>query len=93
MDDNHVPQINLAYFGTAYPPYYGMDCTYLPGSEYFQQSPNVKLPGYVAISATVLRGVYLGDRERAFYRPFQNMAPVAIVGHSIFVYWVERPWW
>jgi hypothetical protein len=93
MDANHVSHINLAYFGTAYPRYYGMNATMLPGSEYFQPGPNVQLPGYVAISATVLRGVYLGSEERAFYRPFLNMAPVASVGHSIFVYWVERPWW
>ena len=31
MDANHVPHINLAYFGTAYPPYYGIDATYLAG--------------------------------------------------------------
>lgn len=93
MDENHVPHINLAYFGTAYPPYYGINATYLPGSEYFQPNPNVQLPGYVAISATVLRGVYLDDTTRAFYRPFVNMPPVATIGHSIFVYRVEQPWW
>jgi Dolichyl-phosphate-mannose-protein mannosyltransferase len=93
MDAHGVPHINLAYFGTAYPPYYGIDATLLPGSEFFQQSPNVQLPGYVAISATILRGVYLGERERAFYRPFTNMTPVANVGHSIFIYWVDQPWW
>ena len=93
MDENRVPYINLAYFGTAYPPYYGIHATYLPGSEYFQPNPNVSLPGYVAISATVLRGVYLDEATRAFYRSFQNRVPVARVGHSIFVYWVEQPWW
>jgi uncharacterized membrane protein len=93
MDANGVHQINLAYFGTAYPPYYGIDCAYLPGSEYFQPGQSVRLPGYVAISATVLRGVYLDETGRAFYRPFQNMMPAARIGHSIFVYWVEQPWW
>jgi hypothetical protein len=93
MDARAVSHINLAYFGTAYPPYYGMDATILPGSEFFKQSPDVQLPGYVAISATILRGVYIGERERAFYRPFLHMTPVANVGHSIFIYWVDQPWW
>ena len=93
MDARAVTHINLAYFGTAFPPYYGMNATILPGSEFFKQSPDVQLPGYVAISATVLRGVYLGERERAFYRPFTHMTPVANVGHSIFIYWVDQPWW
>lgn len=93
MDDNHVPHINLAYFGTAYPPYYGINATYLPGSAFFEPGGNVQLPGYVAVSATVLRGVYLGEPERAFYRSFASRTPVANIGHSIFVYWVEQPWW
>ncbi|HUL73739.1 MAG TPA: glycosyltransferase family 39 protein [Vicinamibacterales bacterium] len=93
MDANHVAHINLAYFGTAYPPYYKIDATLLPGSEYFEPGPNVQLPGYVAISATVLRGVYLDATAKAFYRPFLHMTPVASIGHSIFVYWVDRPWW
>ena len=53
----------------------------------------MQLPGYVAVSATVLRGVYLGEPERAFYKSFLNRTPVASIGHSIFVYWVEQPWW
>ena len=93
MDANHVQHINLAYFGTAYPPYYGIHATYLPGSAYFEPNPSLQLPGYVAISATVLRGVYLGDQERAFYRSFLTRTPVASIGRSIFVYWVEQPWW
>ncbi len=93
MDGNNVQHINLAYFGNAYPPYYGINATYLPGSAFYTQTPNVQLPGYVAISATVLRGVYLDEPGRAFYKSFQNRAPVMTIGHSIFIYWVEQPWW
>ena len=32
MDANGVQHINLAYFGTAVPKYYGIDCTYLWGT-------------------------------------------------------------
>ena len=93
MDANHVSHINLAYFGTASPPYYGINAALLPGSAYFQPNPRVELPGYVAISATLLRGVYFTSDGREFYRPFQHLTPVASIGHSIFVYWVEQPWW
>jgi hypothetical protein len=93
MDANGVSFINLAYFGTASPAYYKIDATFLPGSAFFTGAADVRLPGYVAISQTVQNGVYLGERERAFYRSFPNRTPVASIGHSILVYWVEQPWW
>jgi hypothetical protein len=92
MDENGVSHINLAYFGTADPMYYGIECTHLPGAPSFAL-PSIarpKLPGYVAISATVLSGVYLTPQWRLFYRGFQDMTPVAHVGNSILVYWVDR---
>jgi len=95
MARNNVTHINLAYFGTADPSYYDIDCTYLPGTD-FPGEGLVKppqLPGYVAISATVLEGVYLSDQGREFYKPLREMVPIADIGHSIHVYWVERPWW
>jgi hypothetical protein len=93
MDAHGVSHINLAYFGTAAPPYYGIDATLLPGSEYFKPGPLPQLPGYVAISATVLSGVYLSEQERTFYRSFRNRTPVATIGHSIVIYRVDEPWW
>jgi tetratricopeptide (TPR) repeat protein len=92
MDRQDVEHINLAYFGTADPAYYGIDATHLPGAPTFAEPYIAKprLPGYVAISATVASGVYLDRRWRLFYRPFTDLKPVADVGHSIRVYWVER---
>lgn len=92
MDRNGVSHVNLAYFGQADPAYYGIDCTYLPGSPSFALASiaRPRLPGYVAISSTVLNGVYLQPWWRLFYRPFEDLAPVAVVGNSIRVYWVER---
>ena len=52
-----------------------------------------QLPGYVAVSATVLDGVYLNEAGRAFYKPLRERPPRAVIGYSIFVYWVDRPWW
>jgi hypothetical protein len=95
MNKNNVQHINLAYFGTADPAYYGMQCTPLPGSEYFVEkgSKGPRLPGYVAVSITILDGVYLDDATKAFYRPFLDRKPNAVIGYSIRVYWVDRPWW
>lgn len=92
MDEAGVSHVNLAYFGQADPAYYGIDCTYLPGSPDFAVPfiARPRLPGYVAISATVLTGVYLHPAWRLFYRPFRDLEPVAVVGNSIHVYWVDR---
>jgi hypothetical protein len=94
MDAHGVQQVNLSYFGTADPDYYKIRCTHLPGAPFFARvSDNVALPGHVAVSATNLRGVYLGEEGRQFYRPLSQQKPVTVLGYSIFVYWVERPWW
>jgi hypothetical protein len=95
MDANHVEHINLAYFGTADPAYYHIQCTYLPGGPFFAENlvRAPQLPGYVAVSTTTLTGVYLNELGRAFYRPLLDREPVARIGYSIHVYWVDRPWW
>lgn len=95
MTANQVPHINLAYFGTADPEYYQIQCTHLPGAPFFaQQSIRApQLPGYVAVSVTILNGCYNTDAERAFYKPLLNAKPVATLGHSIRIYHAERPWW
>jgi hypothetical protein len=92
MDREGVDHVNLAYFGTADPAYYGIECTHLPGAPTFAEPyiARPRLPGYVAISATVASGVYLDPRWRMFYRGFAELKPVADIGHSIRVYWVER---
>jgi hypothetical protein len=92
MDRQGVKHVNLCYFGTADPAYYGIDCTYLPGSPFFARNlvQGPRLPGYVAVSVTRLRGVGLTEVGRAIYAPLLAMKPVAEIGHSIRVYWVER---
>jgi hypothetical protein len=95
MDKQNVQHINLAYFGTAEPAYYGIQCTDLPGSEFFAEKliHLPQLPGFVAVSATILDGVYLTEAGRGFYKPLRERPPEAVIGYSIFVYWVDRPWW
>jgi tetratricopeptide (TPR) repeat protein len=92
MDQNGVTHVNLAYFGQADPAYYGINCTHLPGAPSFatQTIARPRLPGYVAISATTLTGVYAPAPWRLFYTAFRDLEPVAVVGNSIRVYWIER---
>ena len=89
-----MERINLSYFGTALPAYYGIECDYLPGSPFFVARPKMpQLPGWVAVSVTNLHAVYLGPDERRFYAPLLEREPDATIGHSIHVYRIEEPWW
>jgi tetratricopeptide (TPR) repeat protein len=88
MDRAGVEHINLAYFGQAKPEYYQMSFTLLPGSTGVVARP--KLPGYVAVSATILSGVYLPASGRLMYQAFRTLEPVARIGHSIYVYRIDR---
>jgi 4-amino-4-deoxy-L-arabinose transferase-like glycosyltransferase len=97
MDRNQVAHINLAYFGVADPAYYGIESTYLGGTTIPSVTPAMmrapKLPGYVAVSTTLLNGVPFAERDRDFYKPLRDRPPAADIGGSIRVYWVEKPWW
>ena len=90
MRSRNVEHVNLAYFGTADPDYYGIHCTPLPGTAVDGMVERPKLPGYVAISATLLAGVYLEEAWRLFYSPFLRMPPADRIGNSIYVYWIDR---
>jgi hypothetical protein len=95
MDGHDVHHINLSYFGTADPAYYQIDCAHLPGAPFFDEklASGPRLPGFVAVSATNLRGLYLQENARDIYKPLLDREPAAVIGYSIYVYWVERPWW
>lgn len=87
MNRYGIDRIKLAYFGFSDPKYYGIDYEYLPG--YYIPEPknvkkDIKLEGWFAISATMLQGVYLADRD--FYKPFREIKPVGHIGYSIFIY-------
>ena len=95
MDAHHIEQINLSYFGTADPAYYGIHCTHLVGAPSFDAAriTTPRLPGYVAVSAQNLHGVRWGEPMRAVYAPLLDREPAAVIGYSIHVYWVETNWW
>jgi hypothetical protein len=91
MDKNNIDTVKLAYFGLSDPEYYGIRYEYLPSYVIFEPR-NVKdvVPpeGYFAISATMLQGVYLGERD--YYRIFKELRPVDMIGYSIFIYRFDR---
>ena len=95
MTANNVRHINLSYFGNADPGYYGIEYTPLPGAPFFDLDRITEplLPGYVAVSATNLRGAYLTGAMKEFYAPLRARPPVAVLGYSIYVYRVDAPWW
>jgi hypothetical protein len=96
MDANRVSEINLAYFGNADPAYYGIRATLLNGSPSFGDPSRIStaphLPGYVAVSKTIMSGVNFNAAQRDYYKPLQQLPRVASIGHSIDVYFVERAW-
>jgi tetratricopeptide (TPR) repeat protein len=97
MDRQSVSHVGLAYFGTADPAYYGIEYTQLPAATPGMHLPSIarrwtkpRLPGYVAVGATVLTGVYLDPQWQLFYRGLRRTTPVAVLGNSIFVYRLDR---
>jgi hypothetical protein len=99
--------VYLSYFGKADPAYYEINSIPLPGwpppSPDPQRPPFDPMnpaPGLYAISASNLVGVQLYNPDAFGY--FRARQPIAVVGHSIFIYQVDssvatddsgkRPW-
>jgi len=72
-----IDRIHVDYFGRGCKRYYGVTDT--PDFE----------GGWIAVSATHLKGVYDEDKDR--YRFLDGVVPEAVIGRSIFVYHVPRP--
>ncbi len=95
MDERGIPRVSLSYFGSDTPERYGIPYDWLPSPVLRDPSPGqheTAPPGWVAVSATNLQGVYFVDKD--IYASFRNRTPDAVIGYSIFVYRVhsgERP--
>jgi 4-amino-4-deoxy-L-arabinose transferase-like glycosyltransferase len=95
LRENPVGRIKLAYFGSADPRYYGIDCDLLPG--YMAPPPpqvtrRVRPGDVVAVSATILQGLYAEPAMQPLFARLRATAPLAVVAHTIFVYRVEFEW-
>lgn len=87
IDEHKIEKIKLSYFGLSDPAYYGINYEYLPSYAILNpkiERYSVPLEGYFAISATMLQGVYLSDRD--FYKLFRETKPIDMIGYSIFIY-------
>jgi 4-amino-4-deoxy-L-arabinose transferase-like glycosyltransferase len=87
MDAEGVEHINLSYFGTAKPEYYGISATHLRGqSAYFTPAGKMgerpKLPGWIAISVTNLK-----QELPAFYSGMLAREPDAKIKETIWLYY------
>lgn len=85
MRRENVGHVNLAYFGTVDPASYDIPYTNLPGGPLGVPTSPPRLPGYVAISSTLLN-----SRYGLLFSGFNSMPPAAVIGYTIRVYWVER---
>ena len=85
MRERGIRSIYLGYFGSALPEGYGIDYVSLPS--FFRlpdhpPDPSAR-PRYVAVSATLLAGLYLKDDP---YAKLRAERPVAVVARTIYVY-------
>jgi hypothetical protein len=80
-------QLNLCYFGSADPRYYGIRYHNLPASFAPDDDPifGGRSP-YTAISVIYLQGAYLDESGRQFFDQFRNQPPTEILGGGIYIY-------
>jgi hypothetical protein len=89
MEEHGLQEIALSYFGLTDPAVYGIQYHPIP------EGPPA--PGWYAISATHLVGLYdpVQNPVQTLFRgeadlsPFRQMEPVEVLGNSIFVYRIE----
>jgi hypothetical protein len=92
MDSRGIDRVYLSYFGTDSPERYGIAYDWLPSYELKNPdaqatSINIEKHRYLAISVTNLQGVYMEPKE--MFRWLDKYTPIARIGHSIFVYYLE----
>jgi len=91
MDENAVKKVQLFYFGTAAPKYYGIDDFYstenLSGATITARH-DVDLPEHFAVSANFLYGgeLFLPGELVELLASYRLGQPVATVGYSILIY-------
>ena len=95
MMEENIPSVKLSYHGTADPGAYGVVYEPLPSYPYNQWTsdtvPDVLLnppSGVYAISANNLQGLRFKNHD--LYATFRQRRPDAVVGHSIFIYRINR---
>jgi hypothetical protein len=78
--ENGINTVRLGYFGTANPDAYGVSFEPLPFflQEKWTGASKLDLKGVIAVSATLLQGVY--NRPSEYYAPLRQRKPDVIIG-------------
>lgn len=86
LDARGASEVRFAYFGTADPDYYGLRALDVPftGDPYGRENANA----IVAVSVTLLQGVYTPDDRYGWLR---ELEPSARIGYSIYAYDLRKP--
>jgi hypothetical protein len=88
MERKGIKKVQLAYFGTAAPEYYGISYELISDQDLAALKASRFTRDVFALSATFLQGLYLPtDRDR--YEWFRDRTPTAQIGYSIFVYEID----
>lgn len=95
VQQNHLSQIKLSWFGSSYPEAYGIEYEPLPGLPHHFDlwanppfDPQQPAPGVYAISVSNLVEIPFEDKRVFAY--FRARPPDARIGYSIYVYRVTR---
>jgi hypothetical protein len=91
MRENEVERVYYSHYSPARPESYGITADRLPPDPHAAPfAPLDPAPGWYAIGATTLQGVYTPDVNS--YAWFRSRKPDAVLGHALFLYHaLERP--
>lgn len=85
-------KLYVATFGSSDPAAYGIRYTNLPGGFYMGPEPqSVNEPGVVAVSATLLQGIYFGGNMFEEYTRLAKRPPMEVLGGTIYLYDFRNP--
>jgi hypothetical protein len=97
MDREGVERVKLAWFGSAYPEYYGIAYDALPGLphhfdlwESLPFDPEEPEAGIYAISVSILQELYRRDEDKTAFAWFRAREPDDRVAYSILIYRVSH---
>jgi hypothetical protein len=89
IDRHGIREVNLSYFGSADPRYYGIKARFLPGETTYPVDESelctaIRPGEYLAISVTNLKETYAPLPD--FIAAVKERTPIAKIGYSIYLY-------
>lgn len=92
VDRHGIPEVKLAYFGTASPRSLGLRIRNVPGPNvYGSREPEwPRVTEFQAGDVVAISATYLMFRENSLLLPFLKLKPIDRIGHSILLYRLDR---